>query len=211
MSLIKSHSHLSFRIWLRISDLTTWLFNIREYDTNWVHICNLGQMARSFSLYAYKTGIIWEFLPRGPSLSASVEHSKSRTECEWMNGASWSFASGKTGYRSQGEGPRASWIWRYKEAPWYKSQTHKQDVGALCSNRPVSLSQQPAFQGAVTPASDFFPVVCKNNGTQRPELGLLFLATAWAAQPITESFGCPWSVEPWVGWLSICYQALNAY
>ena len=46
----------------------------------------------------------------------------------------------------------------------------------------------------------FFPVVCGNNGTRRPILhgdrGLLFLATAWAAQDISQSFGCLWSVEP---------------
>lgn len=46
----------------------------------------------------------------------------------------------------------------------------------------------------------FFPAVCGNNGTQRPILhsdrGLLFLATAWAAQDISQSFGCLWSVEP---------------
>lgn len=57
----------------------------------------------------------------------------------------------------------------------------------------------------------FFLVVCGNNGTKRPRLhtgrGLLFLATACAAQDITQSFGCLWSVEPWV-YLKGSFQSL---
>lgn len=59
----------------------------------------------------------------------------------------------------------------------------------------------------------FFPVVCGNNGTQRPILhsdrGLLFLATARAAQDISQTFGCLWSTEPWVHlWGGGIFQSL---
>lgn len=127
---------------------------------------------------------------------------------------SWTFARGETGHWSQARATfhHGSIV---KETPRYQSHTYGEHSGRmLVLFLARSMGKQPTwvFFTVCTTASRpgscyssqwlFFPVVCGNNGTQRPILhsdrGLLFLATAWAAQDISQSFGCLWNIEPWV-------------
>lgn len=178
-------------------------------------------------------------------LTAPVKHSNRSTDSEWM----WidfraSFLTGWTLFllaekQDTGAKRRATFHHGFviKRNPLAtnhaQTRTHTASTRARCwcsfflaawaNNRPVyfftvcTTASRPGscYSGEWL----FFPVVCGNNGTQRPILhsdrGLLFLATARAAQDISQSFGCLWSAEPRVHlgrvFFSVCFQELDAY